>query len=308
MIKINNNLIKNIYIVKQSYKLNLLKQSYNTRTLTTSADSTTPESQYRYTIYYFETPLNIKVGDKFAVSVENIEVIEGNPTEFTILLYDTTTGKNINYGGCILTQNKLDGIITVTKDGICPSLLAYAGIAGSTRGNTVRYTKMMLTNSNIPISWCPSISDESIRFNLLNNTDVYYKNSEYLIAQYNLNEIPIEGNTYTFTLWGELSPNKTAFKIFNSNSSIPLTPLYKSKSGVYSAIFTWTNSSNVTSVTTPTYISVWTLYNTQSGESVINKVKLEEGANQNPEWIPAKQELNNYKISKIYNNKLIYQI
>lgn len=119
--------------------------------------------------------------------------------------------------------------------------------------------------------------------NLLRNTNRSITTSDYLIAEYPLVETPIEGETYTITIWGELAASKSSFGVYNTTGTLQLTQVTKIRNGVYSASFTWKNIDSYNNVITPTKILIYTLYSSQSGVSSISKIKLEKGINRNPD-------------------------
>lgn len=135
--------------------------------------------------------------------------------------------------------------------------------------------------------------------NLLLKSETIVNNNNYNIANYYLAEIPVVGEAYTFTLWGELAAAKTAFGIYNSGGSVYLTSPNKIADGVYSASFSWRNSTVATTVT-PTSIKIYTLDSTQSGTSSISRVKLEKGSNASPVWTPALSEMGGPTLTEEY--------
>ncbi|MDE6041730.1 MAG: hypothetical protein K2F99_09165, partial [Muribaculaceae bacterium] len=145
-----------VRITGSSYAPNLLKDTQS-RQKTVGNDSSVPANFYTNLIYEFDTPLAVKIGDKLTLSVENIEILAGTPTEFSVYLYDTTSGA---YGD-IVTISKAKPYVTlkVTKDFTAKHLLIYIGKAGSTLGNSVRYNKVMLVKGDTPTPWSPAASE-----------------------------------------------------------------------------------------------------------------------------------------------------
>lgn len=154
---------------------NMLKGTKDDRTLPAST------SNYNFAIYYFDTPLDVEAGDKFTVSVENIEVLEGNPPAIAVLLYDISA--KMNYSNILrLTKDNLTGTMTVPRKGIVKQLLIYSGVNGATAGISIKIGKVMLVKGETPAPyWTPAPSEatedscmiwkEEQPLNLLLNSD-----------------------------------------------------------------------------------------------------------------------------------------
>lgn len=110
---------------------------------------------------YVQKKLHVCPGDEFALSIENIGISAGNPTEFTVLIID----QNMAKGLCrrILTLDNRTAVFeipvdTEEQDGY---ILFYAGKAGQTNNNSVTYHKVMLVKGNRPaLTWSPSLNDQ----------------------------------------------------------------------------------------------------------------------------------------------------
>lgn len=122
--------------------------------------------------------------------------------------------------------------------------------------------------------------------NLLLDSKKTYKNSNHLIAAYNLTIQPKEGNEYTFSLKGTLGENKTRFLIYNTNGHTALSELiYDEEEDLYKATFNW-----VTGDTTNKQILIYVAPSSVTSESTIEWVKLEEG-NMNTGWTQAPEDI-----------------
>lgn len=110
---------------------------------------------------YVQKKLHVCPGDEFALSIENIGISAGNPTEFTVLIIDQNMAKEL----CrrILTLDNRTAVFeipvdTEEQDGY---ILFYAGKAGQTNNNSVTYHKVMLVKGNRPaLTWSPSLNDQ----------------------------------------------------------------------------------------------------------------------------------------------------
>ena len=113
------------------------------------------------TYAYVQKKLHVCPGDEFALSIENIGISAGNPTEFTVLIIDQNMAKEL----CrrILTIDNRTALFeipvdTEEQDGY---ILFYAGKAGQTNNNSVTYHKVMLVKGNRPaLTWSPSLNDQ----------------------------------------------------------------------------------------------------------------------------------------------------
>lgn len=113
------------------------------------------------TYAYVQKKLHVCPGDEFALSIENIGISAGNPTEFTVLIIDQNVAKEL----CrrILTLDNRTAVFeipvdTEEQDGY---ILFYAGKAGQTNNNSVTYHKVMLVKGNRPaLTWSPSLNDQ----------------------------------------------------------------------------------------------------------------------------------------------------
>ena len=113
------------------------------------------------TYAYVQKKLHVCPGDEFALSIENIGISAGNPTEFTVLIIDQNMAKEL----CrrILTLDNRTAVFeipvdTEEQDGY---ILFYAGKAGQTNNNSVIYHEVMLVKGNRPaLTWSPSLNDQ----------------------------------------------------------------------------------------------------------------------------------------------------
>lgn len=117
-------------------------------------------------------------------------------------------------------------------------------------------------------------------------------NDLYLITKYKIATPPVVGNDYTITIWGELAETKSFFSIFNSGAWVRLANLNSIGNGKYQATFKWQNVLvDGSHPADDSYIYVYAFTIDQTGTSTIERIKLEEGNNPNPEWTPAPSEM-----------------
>ena len=118
--------------------------------------------KFNYVHEYFPINGGVRAGEQLALSVGNIEIIAGSPTKFTTVI--TGEDKNILLTDrAELSADNRNIIFSVHEDVIAQKalLLIYAGPAGATSGNIVRFDEIMLVRGNRPaLSWSPSIADQ----------------------------------------------------------------------------------------------------------------------------------------------------
>ena len=109
------------------------------------------------------TTEDVRAGEQFALSVGNIEIIAGAPTKFTFVLANIEDTHTWLTSAAELTADNRNAVFSVFED-VVPQkafLLIYAGPAGATSGNIVRFDEIMLVRGNKPaLSWSPSIADQ----------------------------------------------------------------------------------------------------------------------------------------------------
>ena len=125
--------------------------------------------------------------------------------------------------------------------------------------------------------------------NLLLRSGQGITTSSYLMKSFYLAVTPKVGDTYTLTLWGNLASTKTGFHIFNSGGMVKLTELKKISDGIYQSTFKWVKVSG-SSTASDKYINIYAVSSSQSGTSVIERVKLEKG-NVGSDWTPSPDDV-----------------
>lgn len=135
------------------YTPNLLKGTKDPRTVTASATST-----YSFLVYNFDESLVVKAGDRISVSAGGVEVLAGNPSGFTVGLYDNDgTGW---YGGrAVITKDNPECTLKADKAATVKTIIIYAGLPGSTNGNSVRFSRVMAVKGDTPMPWSPAASE-----------------------------------------------------------------------------------------------------------------------------------------------------
>lgn len=112
----------------------------------------------------------IKPNTVYYVNAGNIQNLVGNPDRYSFVLYNkdvsTVLCPRLNAdknGGFLITYNNF-----TEQEG---RLLCYAGIAGSTLGNSVKFTEVMLVEGFLPAPvWTPSFSEQQAEIKTITET------------------------------------------------------------------------------------------------------------------------------------------
>lgn len=134
--------------------------------------------------------------------------------------------------------------------------------------------------------------------NLLLGSGTAVTNSLYPTQSYRFSAPPVEGKTYTCTLWGRKSPNPArGFAVFNSNGYVVLAGMKEVEDGVYRATFKW-KVSHPTHPADNTHLHVYETPHDAGdcGPNTIDRIKLEEGDNPKPVWTPAPSDSDAYTV------------
>ena len=215
----------------------------------------TAGGKYVYNYYLLSTSL--EENQQYTVSAD-VEILEGTADRISVLFYDKTIA--LNCGGQSLPINNgriQDVIIPNVNYASADKVLFYAGIAGSTSGNKVKFTNVKLEKGNKATDWtlAPEDVDDSIANaktaadnaqtsadaaqNTIDNLQVGGRNlfSGYSEEEIQLNDYqdtgsftqfvncltfdPCEtvGEVYTISLWARSPNGVTPLRIYNSNST-----------------------------------------------------------------------------------------
>lgn len=120
---------------------------------------------------YKALPARIKPNTIYYVQAKNIENLNGNPTTYSFRLYNEASLEPLSLsiknfdknGGILITKNDFE-----EQDA---SLLCYAGVYGSTSGNSVKFTEVMLVEGFLPAPvWAPSFSEQQAEIKTITKT------------------------------------------------------------------------------------------------------------------------------------------
>lgn len=120
---------------------------------------------------YKALPARIKPNTIYYVQAKNIENLNGNPTTYSFRLFNEASLEPLSLsiknfdknGGILITKNDFE-----EQDA---SLLCYAGVYGSTSGNSVKFTEVMLVEGFLPAPvWTPSFSEQQAEIKTITKT------------------------------------------------------------------------------------------------------------------------------------------
>lgn len=120
---------------------------------------------------YKALPARIKPNTIYYVQAKNIENLNGNPTTYSFRLFNEASLEPLSLsiknfdknGGILITKNDFE-----EQDA---SLLCYASVYGSTSGNSVKFTEVMLVEGFLPAPvWTPSFSEQQAEIKTITKT------------------------------------------------------------------------------------------------------------------------------------------
>ncbi len=91
---------------------------------------------------------NLQGGASYTFSCEKSERVEGTATKYSVLLYDFTANQTIQSSTFTIGDTARSCIFDIPNDGNNYCLLLYAGVQGSTAGNTIRWSNIMIQKGN----------------------------------------------------------------------------------------------------------------------------------------------------------------
>ena len=137
--------------------------------------------------------------------------------------------------------------------------------------------------------------------NLIINSGVVVQNDSYPIRSYPLapNHGLADGDDVVITIWGQLADSKTAFYAYNSGGWVRLGRFSKISDGVYVLKTPWAVSLGVNTASN-TALNIYPFPQSQTGESRIDKIKLERG-NIATDWTAAPEDLQEQLTAQLAN-------
>lgn len=110
---------------------------------------------------YLRFPLHVRPGDEFALSIGSIEILAGNPTEFSCNILTSQMDRPLAHKQLTLDNRTAVYKILEKEQEQDAWFLMYAGKETQTQGVSVTYHKVMLVKGNRPaLTWSPSLNDQ----------------------------------------------------------------------------------------------------------------------------------------------------
>ena len=110
---------------------------------------------------YLRFPLHVRPGDEFALSIGSIEILAGNPTEFSCNVLTSQMDRPLAHKQLTLDNRTAVYKILEKEQEQDAWFLMYAGKETQTQGVSVIYHEVMLVKGNRPaLTWSPSLNDQ----------------------------------------------------------------------------------------------------------------------------------------------------
>lgn len=110
---------------------------------------------------YLRFPLHVRPGDEFALSIGSIEILAGNPTEFSCNILTSQMDRPLAHKQLTLDNRTAVYKILEKEQEQDAWFLMYAGKETQTQGVSVIYHEVMLVKGNRPaLTWSPSLNDQ----------------------------------------------------------------------------------------------------------------------------------------------------
>ena len=148
----------------------------------------------------------------------------------------------------------------------------------------------VLDRERIPVIQSGSVETE----NLVRDSAVAVTSSQDLIGRWKLSEALVEGETYTFTVWGSVASGRTLTvrnpRLLATGAAITVATLAQIAPGIYSAVATVAKSA-IASLR-----GIVEVYQSaQLANTAIEKIKIEKGSNSVPVWTASPHDVDYLK-------------
>lgn len=155
--------------------------------------------------YHHVQLYTLEQGTKYTFSVEKIVRVSGTATQVAVLIYDFPNNHAVATYLLDISNSKQQITFTSPNDGDTNTLIIYAGVNGSTAGNSIRYEHMKLEKGSKATDWTPAPDDPTYGVNMiLNSKKEETSTAAYEFAWKELTMNLIEGQKYTLTVCGHI--------------------------------------------------------------------------------------------------------
>ena len=147
----------------------------------------------------------LEQGAQYTFSVEKIVRAAGTATQVALLIYDFPNNHPVSTRYLSVSDSKQQITFTAPSDGDTNTLIIYAGINGSTSGNTIRYEKMKLEKGSKATDWTPAPDDPTYGVNMiLGDSKKEVTSNLYGFGRKELSAQLIYGQKYTLSFSGKI--------------------------------------------------------------------------------------------------------
>ena len=137
--------------------------------------------------------------------------------------------------------------------------------------------------------------------NLLLKSKEAIENTDNPLAIYELTGEPLkEGDEFTCTIWGQLGAGKSAFRLHNTEAWISPGDFADMGGGVYMLKAKWKIGADSAHPAANTHVQINPIPPNVWVTSRIDRIKLERGYNDHPQWVPAAAEMTAPRITEQY--------
>ena len=137
--------------------------------------------------------------------------------------------------------------------------------------------------------------------NLLLKSKEAIENTDNSLATYELTGEPLkEGDEFTCTIWGQLGAGKSAFRLHNTEAWISPGDFADMGGGVYMLKAKWKIGADSAHPAANTHVQINPIPPNVWVTSRIDRIKLERGYNDHPQWVPAAAEMTAPRITEQY--------
>ena len=241
--------------------------------------------------YLYMQLCTLEQGTQYTFSVDKIVRVAGTATQVAVLIYDFPNDHAVVTYHLNISNSKQQITFTSPNDGDTNTLIIYAGINGSTAGNSIRYEKMKLEKGSKATDWTPAPDDPTYGVNMILNSKKEETSNAYGFAWKELTAQLIAGQKYTLSFCGHIDQQAK-----NDGKSLAcyVYPSDWSFSGNTTLNTTYDSETSVSFVAGETKECYFNAYlfpsgGSRTGKATLKWCKLEVG-DRATDWTPAPED------------------
>ena len=154
--------------------------------------------------YLFMQLCTLEQGTQYTFSVDKIVRVAGTATQVAVLIYDFPNNHAVATYLLNISNSKQQITFMSPNDGDTNTLIIYAGVNGSTAGNSIRYEHMKLEKGSKATDWTPAPDDPTYGVNMILNSKKEETSNLYGFALKELTAQLIAGQKYTLSFCGHI--------------------------------------------------------------------------------------------------------